>query len=78
MQTSFNVFDIPVDNATTNVSGNCGKLDQDLTLKWSSKNVTNASMTVHFMKNETGNHYSLHHLDLVLPPANFPHADLGK
>ncbi|XP_043593019.1 lysosome-associated membrane glycoprotein 1 [Bombus pyrosoma] len=74
---SFKVFDIPADNATTKASGYCGKLEQNLTLEWSSKNVTNASMTLHFIRNVTENDYSLHHLELVLPPTNFPNATLN-
>lgn len=77
-QKFFKVFDIPADNATTKASGYCGKLEQNLTLEWSSKNVTNASMTLHFIRNVTENDYSLHHLELILPPTNFPNTTLSK
>ncbi|CAK9795886.1 Lysosome-associated membrane glycoprotein 1 [Anthophora quadrimaculata] len=74
----FKTFLLPGDNATTNVSGNCGEVQQTLTLTWSSKNITNASMTIHFVKNESAKHYSLHHLEVVLPVTDFPNTTLGK
>ncbi|CAD1475961.1 unnamed protein product, partial [Heterotrigona itama] len=74
---SFMVFDVPTDNVTTKASGSCGKLEQTLTLEWASKNITNGSMTLHFMKNDTENDYSLHHLEVVLPPTDFPNTTLN-
>lgn len=72
----FKTFLLPGDNATTNVSGNCGEVQQNLTLTWSSKNITNASMTIHFVKNESAKHYSLHHLEVVLQTTDFPNTTL--
>ena len=72
------VFDVPTDNVTTKASGSCGKLEQTLTLEWASKNITNGSMTLHFIKNVTENDYSLHHLEVVLPPTDFPNTTLSK
>lgn len=63
---------MPTDNVTTKASGYCGKLEQNLTLEWSAKNITNGSMTLHFMKNATENDYSLHHLEVFLPASDFP------
>lgn len=71
-KTSFITFDIPTDNVTTKASGYCGKLEQNLTLEWSAKNITNGSMTLHFMRNATENDYSLHHLEVILPASDFP------
>ncbi|XP_031833321.1 lysosome-associated membrane glycoprotein 1 [Nomia melanderi] len=69
---SYKIFDMPSDNITTRASGNCGKLEQVITLMWSSKNENNANMTLHFVKNESTNHYSLHHLEVILPSTDFP------
>ncbi|KOC58887.1 Lysosome-associated membrane glycoprotein 1 [Habropoda laboriosa] len=69
---SFKTFNLPAGNRTVNVSGNCGETEQNLTLTWSDTNVTNASMTMHFMKNATEKHYSLHHLELTLQATDFP------
>ncbi|CAL7937334.1 unnamed protein product [Xylocopa violacea] len=70
-KTSFKIFDVPVDNSTI-ASGNCGASEQDLTLNWSSNNVTNASMTLHFVRNGSENDYSFHHFEIVFPTSNFP------
>ncbi|KAF3427562.1 hypothetical protein E2986_07734 [Frieseomelitta varia] len=72
---SFIVFDVPTDNVTTKANGSCGELEQTLTLEWASKNITNGSMTLHFMKNVDG--YSLHHLEVILPPTDFPATTLN-
>ncbi|XP_061929751.1 lysosome-associated membrane glycoprotein 1 [Apis cerana] len=71
-KTSFITFNIPTDNVTTKASGYCGKLEQNLTLEWSAKNITNGSMTLHFMRNATENDYSLYHLEVLLPASDFP------
>ncbi|KAK9305158.1 hypothetical protein QLX08_003815 [Tetragonisca angustula] len=67
--TKFMVFDVPTDNVTTKASGSCGELEQTLTLEWASKNITNGSMTLHFIKNI--DEYSLHHLEVILPSTDF-------
>ncbi|CAK9820539.1 Lysosome-associated membrane glycoprotein 1 [Anthophora plagiata] len=72
----FKTFLLPGDNATTSVTGDCGEVQQNLTLNWSSKNVTNASMIIHFVKNESAKHYSLHHLEVVLQTTDFPNTTL--
>lgn len=75
---SYITFDMPVDNATTNASGDCGKLEQVLTLKWSPKTAPVGNMSLHFMKNETTKHYSLHHLEVVLPVTDFLNTTLNQ
>ncbi|XP_076239918.1 lysosome-associated membrane glycoprotein 1 [Calliopsis andreniformis] len=74
----FMAFDMPVDNITTKASGKCGELEQNLTLEWSTKNLTDGMMTLHFVKNTSTNHYSLHHLELVLPPKDFPNTTFNE
>ncbi|KAK1126127.1 hypothetical protein K0M31_004768 [Melipona bicolor] len=70
---SFMVFDLPTDNLTTKASGSCGKLEQTLTLEWASKDIIyNGNMTLHFIKSV--DEYSLHHLEVVLPPTDFSNA----
>ncbi|XP_076759316.1 lysosome-associated membrane glycoprotein 1 isoform X2 [Xylocopa sonorina] len=70
-KTSFKTFDIPVDNSTR-TSGNCGTSEQNLTLYWSSKNITNASMTLHFVRNGSESDYSFHHFEIAFPTSNLP------
>ncbi|XP_076160636.1 lysosome-associated membrane glycoprotein 1 isoform X2 [Ptiloglossa arizonensis] len=75
---SFKEFDIP-DNAVKNATkayGTCGEFEQTLTLMWPSKNNTNGSMTLHFKKNATQNHYFLQRLLVVLPVIDFPNSTL--
>lgn len=72
------MFDMPMDNATTIASGNCGKLEQVLTLTWSPKNAPIGNMSLHFTKNESTNHYSLHHLEVVLPVTDFLNTTLNQ
>ena len=69
---SYKTFDMPIDNVTTNATGSCGSLEDQLTLTWSAKNINNGSMTLHFVQNDTTKHYSLHHLEVTLSPADFP------
>ena len=69
---SHKTFDMPIDNVTTTANGSCGSLEDQLTLTWSAKNISNGSMTLHFVKNDTTKHYSLHHLEVILSPADFP------
>ena len=71
---SYKTFDMPIDNVTTTATGSCGSLEDQLTLTWSAKNISNGSMTLHFVKNDTTKHYSLHHLEVILSPADFPNA----
>ena len=70
------VFDVPTDNVTTKASGSCGELEQTLTLEWASKNITNGSMTLHFIKNI--DEYSLHHLEVILPSTDFSTPTISK
>lgn len=70
-KTHLKTFEVPVDNSTV-ASGNCGTTEQNLTLRWSSANVTNASMTLHFVKNVNQSDYSLHHFEVAFPASNFP------
>lgn len=72
------IFDIPVDNETTTVSGNCGKLEQVLSLVWFSKNTSIGNMSLHFKKNETTTSFSLHHLEVVFPATDFPNTILNQ
>lgn len=69
LQTYFKLFDMPIDNATTGANGSCGSLEQELTLRWSIKNLTltDGALTLHFMKNESTKEYSLHHLEAIDP-----------
>ncbi|XP_029036044.2 lysosome-associated membrane glycoprotein 1 [Osmia bicornis bicornis] len=76
---SFKTFDMPVDNRTTTAKGSCGNLEQNLTLSWSSQNLTNnGSMAMHFVKNESKSYYSLHHLEVVLPASDFKNTSLNE
>ena len=70
----YKTFDMPIDNVTTTASGSCGIVEDQLTLTWSAKNINNGSMTLHFVQNDTTKHYSLHHLEVILSPADFPNA----
>ena len=70
----YKTFDMPIDNVTTTANGSCGSLEDQLTLTWSAKNINNGSMTLHFVQNATTKHYSLHHLEVILSPADFPNA----
>lgn len=76
---SYKTFNMPVGNATTTVNGTCGALEQNLTLAWSSKNQTNnGSMTLHFVKNVTEKYYTFHHLEVILPAADFTNSSLNN
>lgn len=58
-------MDIP---NNSNVTGKCGKSEQNLTLSWGLQNNSTLTapnnFTLHFVKNETDKHYSLHHLEI--------------
>ncbi|XP_078037081.1 lysosome-associated membrane glycoprotein 1 isoform X2 [Augochlora pura] len=69
-------FDMPVDNATTKVSGTCGKLEQVLKLTWSNKEIA-GNLMLNFTKNETTKHYSLRRMEVVLPQTDFPDSTLN-
>ncbi|KZC13058.1 Lysosome-associated membrane glycoprotein 1 [Dufourea novaeangliae] len=69
---------MPVDNATTKATGNCGQFEQVLTLTWSSNNDTNGNMSLHFVRNETAKDYFIHHLEVVLPRTDFPNTTLNE
>lgn len=76
---SYKKFDMPVDNATTTGNGTCGALEQNLTLAWSSKNQTNnGSMTMHFLRNVNESYYSFHHLEVMLPAADFKNSSSNE
>ncbi|XP_003704440.3 lysosome-associated membrane glycoprotein 1 [Megachile rotundata] len=76
---SYKTFDMPVSNATTTGNGTCGALEQNLTLAWSSKNQTNnGSMTMHFLRNVNESYYSFHHLEVMLPAADFQNSSLNE
>nr|XP_012218240.1 PREDICTED: lysosome-associated membrane glycoprotein 1 [Linepithema humile] len=70
-------LDIPVNGSVT---GKCGKTEQNLTLSWKPQNVStvNDSFTLHFVKNETEKHYSLHYLEISLASTEFPNDDSNK
>ncbi|XP_017885692.1 lysosome-associated membrane glycoprotein 1 [Ceratina calcarata] len=80
-KTSSRTFEIPADN-TTRASGFCGESEQNLTLEWPATNLTatDANLTLHFVKNQTANDYSLRRLDVSLPAAavNFPNSTLNE
>lgn len=58
-------MDIPINS---NATGKCDKFEQILTLSWGSQNnsalTAQNNFTLHFVKNETGKLYSLHHLEI--------------
>lgn len=69
-------MDVPT---TINATGNCGKLEQNLTLSWESQDKTvNDSFTIHFVKNETEKYYSLHHFEISLAAKEFPNNKSNK
>jgi len=68
-------MDIP-DNGT--VTGNCGEIEQNLTVSWGSQNKSQDNFTLHFVKNETEKHYSLHHFEISLAAKEFPNDKLNK
>lgn len=71
-------LDVP-NNTTAKSAGNCGKIEQNLTLTWESQNKTAMNnFTIHFVKNETEKHYSLHHLEISLAADEFPNAESNK
>lgn len=71
LQTMSKAMDVP---SNSNYTGDCGKTEQNLTLSWKSHNNSNSqnNFTLHFVKNETDKHYSLHHLEISLAPQEFP------
>lgn len=69
LQTLHKAIDIP-SNGT--VTGKCGKIEQNLTISWESQNKTLNNFTMHFVKNETEKHYSLHHFEISLAAEEFP------
>lgn len=73
MQTVHKAVDIP---SNSNVTGKCGKLEQNLTLSWGSQNnsalTVQNNFTLHFIKNETEKLYSLHHLEISLVTEKSP------
>lgn len=74
------VFNLPIVNGSTNASGICGLNEQNLTITWMMNGTNNNSLdqfVLHFVKNETTSHYSLHHLGLQLSAATFPTANLS-
>ncbi|XP_024868526.1 lysosome-associated membrane glycoprotein 1-like [Temnothorax curvispinosus] len=69
-------MDIPSNSTGT---GKCGKTEQNLTLSWDSQNkTTHNNFTIHFVKNETGKYYSLHHFEISLAPEEFPNDKSNK
>ncbi|XP_020281456.1 lysosome-associated membrane glycoprotein 1-like isoform X2 [Pseudomyrmex gracilis] len=70
-------MDVP---SNSNYTGDCGKTEQNLTLSWKSHNNSNSqnNFTLHFVKNETDKHYSLHHLEISLAPQEFPSNTTNK
>lgn len=63
-------MDIPSNGIVT---GKCGKTEQNLTFSWESQNKTVPNnFTIHFVKNETGKYYSLHHFEISLAAKEFP------
>ncbi|XP_029155216.1 lysosome-associated membrane glycoprotein 1 isoform X2 [Nylanderia fulva] len=65
-KTIHEIVDIP---NNSNSTGKCGKSEQTLTLLWGTNNSTQTAsnnFTLHFVKNETEKHYSLHHLEISL------------
>lgn len=65
-KTIHRLVDIP---NNINATGECGKSEQTLTLLWGLNNSTKTALnnfTLHFVKNETEKHYSLHHLEISL------------
>lgn len=69
LQTIHKAVDIP---SNSNVTGKCGKFEQNLTLSWGLQNNSASNLTaqnnftLHFVKNETEKLYSLHHLEISL------------
>ncbi|XP_032670566.1 lysosome-associated membrane glycoprotein 1 [Odontomachus brunneus] len=64
------MMDIPgTGNGTA--SGICGDVEQNLTVSWDAQKDTD-NFTLHFVKNETTKHYSLHHFEISLAPEEFP------
>ncbi|XP_077261669.1 lysosome-associated membrane glycoprotein 1 [Temnothorax americanus] len=69
-------MDIPGNSTGT---GKCGKTEQNLTLSWDSRNKTTYNnFTIHFVKNETGKYYSLHHFEISLAAEEFPNDESNK
>lgn len=68
-KTFHKAVDIPINS---NVTGKCGKFEQNLTLSWGLQNNSASNLTaqnnftLHFVKNETEKLYSLHHLEISL------------
>lgn len=66
----YKAIDIP---SNSSVTGKCGKTEQNLTLSWVSQNkIAQNNFTIHFVKNETGKYYSLHHFEISLAAEEFP------
>ncbi|KAL0127968.1 hypothetical protein PUN28_003313 [Cardiocondyla obscurior] len=73
---SYRVLDIP-SNGT--VTGTCGKTEQNLTLWWHSPNKTATNnFEIHFLKNETGKDYTIHHFEISLAAEEFPNDNSNK
>ncbi|XP_015607781.1 lysosome-associated membrane glycoprotein 1 [Cephus cinctus] len=68
---TYQEVDLPADNKTL-ATGVCGSLEQNLTLSWNTSITVNNSLTLHFVQNSTTKQYSLHHLEVILDPQNFP------
>ncbi|XP_011640951.1 lysosome-associated membrane glycoprotein 1 isoform X1 [Pogonomyrmex barbatus] len=74
--TMYKVIDIPT---TSNSTGKCGETEQSLILSWESQNKTvRNNFTLHFIKNETGKYYSLHHFEISLVAKEFPNNKSNK
>lgn len=54
-----------------NTTGICGNVEQNMTVSWNVQKDTD-NFTLHFVKNETTKHYSLHHFEISLAPEEFP------
>lgn len=64
--TTYKVFNLPNSANETTVTGDCGKLEQNIIVSWTNtQNVTN-NVNLHFVKNDTKHSYSLHHMEIVL------------
>lgn len=75
---AYTLFDLPTINGSTKALGVCGAEEQNVTLTWmTNRNQSQDNFTLHFVKNETTSHYSLHHMELQLPASAFPNANFS-
>lgn len=76
---AYTLFDLPTTNGSTKALGVCGAEEQNVTLTWmTNRNQSQDNFTLHFVKNETTSHYSLHHMELQLPASAFPNANFSE